>query len=344
MSTATPPAPLIETSTPLEKFLEANFKKLVLLAGAIALGSVVYGVVQYSARQNDITAGAAFASAKTVEDADLVISNFKGTVAAGNALLLKADLLWEANQKDSSVAALKEFIQSHTKHPLFPQVLTGLASKLESMGEKAEAKPLFERVISENPDTDIGALAQLRLGDLLWAEGKEAEAKTAYESIPVKFPAAGSTVKEESEGRLKWIAAKLPSKEVDGPPKPKVETPVTPTPGAPQIKLNSGGPTLSPTLMPQAPAAPSAPAVTPTIPTPAPALKVTPEAPPSLEVPAPMIKVEPAPAAPAATSAPVPAPTPAPAVPAPAAPAAPATAPIPPQPVVTPPAPAAPQQ
>ncbi|TDU81380.1 tetratricopeptide repeat protein [Prosthecobacter fusiformis] len=356
MSKATPPAPSpvppapIETSTPMEEFLEAHFKKLVLLFAVIAIGAVLYGVVSYTNRAAAVAAGEAFAAAKTVEDCDLVISEYPGSLAAGNALLLKSDLLWSQNKKDSSVEALRLFTTQHADHPLLAENLLGLATKLESMGEASQAQPVFERVINEFSSSDVAALAQLRLGDLLWAAGKEEEAKAAYEAVPAKFSNANSTFLEQSEGRMRWISAKLPTKEVDGPPKPKVETPAA-VPGAPQLKLDSttlnptlapagaetqpqaapapGAPMIEVTPAPAAPAAPAAPRVEVT-PAPAPAAPAMPAAEPAAPAPAPApvepvapkIEVNPAPAAPAA---PVPAPTPAP-VPAPADPAPPAPA------------------
>lgn len=319
-----PPAPPIDTSTPLERFLEANFKKLVILFAVAVIAVILFGIINYTSNANAIAAGEAFAAAKTVEDCDLVISEYSGTLAAGNALLLKADLLWSQNKKDSSVAVLREFTAKYSSHPLLPEVLLGLATKLESMGEADEAKPLFERLVSEFSTNDVAALAQLRLGDLLWTAGKEDEAKAIYESVPAKFANADSAFIEQSEGRLKWIAAKLPTKEVDGPPKPKVEAPANPVPGAPQLKLNSN--TLNPTLMPggsppfqltptqSAPGSPAAPMiqVTPaptTTPSPAsPKIEVTPSPAetPATAPTAPKIEIKPTPAAPATPAVPTP--------------------------------------
>lgn len=301
----TPPAP-IETSTPMEQFLEANFKKLVFLFIAAIVAVILYGITSYTSHANAVAAGEAFASAKTVEDCDLVISEYSGTLAAGNALLLKADLLWAQNKKDSSVAALREFSTKHSDHPLLPQALLGLATKLESMGEAAEAQPVFERITTEFANSDVAALAQLRLGDIQWSQGKEEEAKAAYESVPANFANADSAFIDQSESRMKWITAKLPTKEVDGPPKPKVVTPPPSSPGAPQLNLNST--TLNPTLMPggaapQIQITPSAPGA-PT----APKIQVT----PTPVAPAPKMEVPPAPAAPKIEVTPTPSAPPAP--------------------------------
>lgn len=350
----------LDVSTPMEKFLEAHFKKLVLLFAVLVIAVLVYGGISFARKAAAEAAGQAFAAAKTVEDCDRVISEHAGTVAAGSALLLKADLLWDQNKKDSSVAALREFASKNTDHPLIKPALLGLGSKLDSMGERDEATKVFQRVVTEYPSTDEAALAQLRLGDLLWAAGKEDEAKAAYESVPAKYASASQEIVDQSENRLKWISAKLPTKEVDGPPKPKVEAPAAPVPGAPQIKIDSpmsavpspvpgvvvppastpvpaAAPkieiTPAPAPAPPAPAPapeakPAAAPAAPAVPAPAPAPKVqltpVPDQPPVTPAPAPAapkIEVKPAPAVPAPVPAPAPAPVPAPAQPEPPAPA-----------------------
>jgi TolA-binding protein len=316
------------TSAPLpawEQFLDKNFKKLVLLFLAIIAVLVVLGLGRHFSRQAEVKAGEAFAAAKSVEDLDAVIAAHTGGRAAGNALLQKAELLWEQNKKTTSVDALREFINTHKEHPLLPQALLGLGSKLESLGQRSEAKPVFERIVNEFGKTDLAALAEIHLGDIAWADGKEDEAKKIYEGLPAKFASNGTDnpFLSQGESRLEWIAAKLPTKEVDGPPKPKVEPkPAATTPGAPVIKLNSAnGNPLSPTVQPAGAPGPvinltpgsatSAPvSVSPAA---APMPAATPAAAPAPVAPAP--KPAPTPAAPPAPAPPATAPTPAPAAP-----------------------------
>lgn len=235
-----------------EKFLENNFKGLLKAFVLVVLGVCAYGYVHYSNKAKAIQAGEAFSAASTVEDLDRVIGEYSGSVAAGSALLKKAELLWEQNKKTSSVDSLKEFIAKHSDHPFFAQTLLALGAKHESLGNRSEAKPLFERLVSEYPTSDVAALAELRLGDLLWAEGKEGDAKKIYDGLAVKFPGSDNEILNQGEVRSKWISAKLPTKEVDGPPKPK--EPAAPTiPGMPQFKLNATQPGgISPTVSPAA--------------------------------------------------------------------------------------------
>jgi tetratricopeptide (TPR) repeat protein len=297
-------------ATGAEKFLEDNFRKLVWLFAFVVIAIIAYGFIRHQSTLKANEAAEAFTSAKTIEDCDLVISRYAGTNAAANALLLKADLLWDQNKKTTAVEVLKEFTSKQTSHPLFVHTLLGLGTKLDAMGERKEAQAIFERIVNEFASHEAAPLAQVRLGDLLWADGKQDEAKKAYEDLAVKFPDMAE-FQSVSQDRLGWIAASLPTKEVDPPPAPKVEPKpgdVPAIPGMPKINLTPGAGGIGATIAPPAMLTPTPAAATPAaVPTPAPS--------PAAPVPAP--QSAPTPAAPAPT------PAPAAAVPAPAAPDAP---------------------
>lgn len=326
----------------MEKFLEDNARKLVWLFIIAVVALIAFGVIKHQNTLKANEAAEAFTGAKTVEDCDLVISRYPGSNAAANALLLKADLLWDQNKKSSAVEALREFTTKDASNPLAVFALLGLGSKLDAMGETKEAQAIFERITTEFASSEAAPLAQVRLGDLLWAQGKADEAKKAYEELAVKFPDMPG-FQTISQNRLGWIAASLPTKEVDAPPAPKVEPkPAAAVPGMPNIKLNAAnsgiGATIAPAVVP-APAAATMPAPAATTPaaTPAPAPAAAPTAPTSpapasaAPVPAaipapaaaPATPASPAPAVPTPAATPASAPAPVPATPAPAAPAAP---------------------
>ena len=344
-------------ATGMEKFLEDNARKLVWLFIIAVVAIIAFGVIKHQNTLKANEAAEAFTGAKTVEDCDLVISRYPGSNAAANALLLKADLLWDQNKKSSAVEALREFTTKDASNPLAVFALLGLGSKLDAMGESKEAQAIFERITNEFASSEAAPLAQVRLGDLLWAQGKADEAKKAYEELAVKFPDMPG-FQTISQNRLSWIAASLPTKEVDAPPAPKVEPkPAAAVPGMPNINLNAAsggiGATIAPATVPTpaaaampapaattpasasasapapaaAPTAPTSPAPAPAATTPAapvPAPAAAPTAPASPAAPAPAAISAPA-AAPTTPASPAPAPAPAaqPATPAPAAPAAP---------------------
>jgi tetratricopeptide (TPR) repeat protein len=309
-------------ATGMEKFLEDNFRKLVWLFAFVVIAIIAYGFIRHQSTLKANEAAEAFTSAKTVEDCDLVISRYAGTNAAANALLLKADLLWDQNKKTSAVDALKEFTSKNSSHPLFVHTLLGLGTKLDAMGDRKEARAIFERIVNEFASNEAAPLAQVRLGDLLWADGKQDEAKKAYEDLAVKFPDMAE-FQSISQERLGWIAASLPTKEVDPPPAPKVEPKpgdFRPSPACRRLNLTPSAGGIGATIAPPAMLTPTPAATTPAVvPTPAPA--------PAVPAPAPAPQPAPTPAAPAPTPAP-----------APAATAPSAAAPAPPAPVTPPPA------
>ncbi|MBL9131450.1 MAG: hypothetical protein JNG86_09640, partial [Verrucomicrobiaceae bacterium] len=192
----------------------------------------------------------------------------------------------------------------------------------------------YEQIIASQPNTELAQLAQIRLGDLFWAEGKEDEAKKAYEEATKKFPGL-TAFQNESENRLNWIAASLPTKEVDPPPAPKPDPKATPPaaglPGMPNINLKAAESGIGATI------APPGAATKPLMLTPGPA---TPPAPPTPPPSLPKSATSPAVEVPATPAPAAPAPTPAPAAPAPTPPPAPATTPA--APASPPPAPAPP--
>lgn len=247
-------------------------------------------------------AGEMVAAAKSPEDCDIIVQKFPGSTAAGNALLIKADLLWQQNKKDSALGALREFTSKFEKHPMFLSGLIGLASKLESMGNKAEAKSIYERFLGEFARSEFAPLAEIRLADMLWADGKEEDARKILDSLPSKYP--GTPFFEQSEMRKDWIAAALPTKEVDAPPPPKKpEKPAEPPAAAPgisptlpasgaSIKLDGKPPvpgvvtppedkavTTPPVAVPPPPPKPGAPKPAESKPTPAPAGSAPPSKP-----------------------------------------------------------------
>jgi predicted negative regulator of RcsB-dependent stress response len=217
----------------LEEFLNENFSKILKLFGLILVISTAVLWWQQSVHNAAVAAAEAATKVKTVEDCDLVVQKHPGTVAAGNALLTKATLLWNDNKKDTSLAALQQFVTDFKDHPFAIQAKTSLASRLEALGKKEEALKLFNEIKSEQPNTSAGALAQLRIVDDLIGTGKVDEAKKILETYARDYQGNTELI-EASAKRMGWLNAGLPTKEVDPPPAPKVEAPVTPaaTPAA----------------------------------------------------------------------------------------------------------------
>jgi TolA-binding protein len=284
----------------METFLEKHFKKIAILGLGTLLVATAIGFYQKAQHEAAVAAAEAATQVKTPEDCDLVIQKHPGTVAAGNALLTKAALLWKANQKDTSVAALQKFVSENKDHPFIQQAQVSLASRLESLGKGPDAEKIFSDIKATHPSSTAGALSQLRLVDNLMGTGKADEAKKILETFARDFQ-GNTEVIEASVKRLEWISAGLPTKEVDAPPAPKVETPTTAPAAveAPPIMIKPGqtGAMTAPiTIKPSTPPAPAA-LITPPAPAAAPAT-ITPAQPAAPASPAPSTPA-PKPSAPA---------------------------------------------
>ncbi|HSJ02781.1 MAG: tol-pal system YbgF family protein [Verrucomicrobium sp.] len=304
----------------LEVFLEENIKKILIGVALLAVVMLTLFLSRHFKHQTETEAAQVFTAASTVEDCDLVISKYSGTAAAGNAQLLKAELLWKEGKKESSVETLKTFVKDQTSHDLHANALLALGSKQMAMGEKDAATTTFDTFRKTYPDSEQLPAADIYTADMLWAEGKTAEAKAVLDGMPSKYPGKMTVFNSQVDERIKMLNAGLPQTEVDPPPAPKAPEVPTGLPGLP------GGPMLNTPSLTTPPALPL-----PTLP--APTLPTAPEplAPASAPAPAPVAPTAPAPA-PEASAAPVPAPvSEATAAPAPAAPA-PTPAPAPPQP------------
>ena len=335
--TPVPHPPAVPEPPALDAFLDKHFRQIVIAVGVLIVLMAAYGALRYHNHQEAEAAAIEATQAKTVDDCDLAIQHHPGSVAAGTAVLTKAKLLWDQNKKDTSVAALRDFVQKYPDHPFHVQGMISLGTRLEAMGsaaDVAEAKKLYEQIVSEGGKSDLAGLAQLRLSDMLWNQGKEAEAKKIYESLPSKL--TGSPFFDQNEERLKWLVAGLPTKEIEG-PKPPPEPPAgikAPAGGLNSVKSGSALDKAMSGLQKAVPNAKITPANPKPTAIPAPATlgkpAVTPgSASPGVVVPAPAKPPATATTPPVQAPAPKPAAAPAAATPAPAsaAPAAPATPP-----------------
>lgn len=237
---STAPAGLT-AETRIERFLEENFKKIMLglLVVAAVLASVF--VTRHFAARRDLEAAEKFASLAGVEDCDGMIQKYPGSTAAGNALLLKADLLWQQGKKESSIAALQEFLKNQPSHQLRASAVVALGAKQAAIGDLAAGRATLEAFLKDNPQSELAPAADLELGDLLWQEGKDAEAKKHYDSLLQKYPGKMAMFNQALEERQQLMGSGLPQKEVDGPPPVPKPAPkpalARPTPKWPMITL-----------------------------------------------------------------------------------------------------------
>jgi len=231
------PPPGLTAENRIEQFLEENFKKIMvalLLVAAVLAG--VFTSRHFAAKRN-LEAAERFASATGVEDCDVVIQKYPGSTAAGNALLQKADLLWHQGKKESSIAALQEFLKTQPSHKLRASAAVALGTKQAAIGDVAAGRETLEAFLKSNPQSELAPAADIELGDLLWQEGKDAEAKKHFDSLLQKYPGKMAMFNQALEERQQLMGSGLPQKEVAGPPPAPKPAVARPAPKWPKITL-----------------------------------------------------------------------------------------------------------
>lgn len=285
--------------------LDRNRNKILLAIGTAAVvfcGILVSSQIQ---KQKHLEAAAAFTSAAIkgeVAALDAVVVDFPGSIAAGNALLTKAELQNDQGKSEDARKTLETFIADFSKHPRHAQGVFALANLFHLAGDRDQAKANYEKVIAEQPDGELTPLARIRLGDLALEAGDAKAADQRYQESFTLHP--GNPFVDYANEKIALLKVGNPT---------EVEKPAPPAPPAPPAETK---PESKPAEAKPAPPALSAPAAAPKSAQPAPAPKAeTPAPAPKTEAPAPAPKVQ-TPAPVPKTEAPSPAPkvqTPAPA-------------------------------
>ena len=333
-----------EEATAAIAVLEANQKKAIIavvLAVLLVVTYVIYGQIKEA---NHIAAAQAYTSAAeagSIDSLNMVITAHRGTVAAGNALLSKAELEQTSGKVEDAKKTLTTFVNNYADHPRAVQGWFALGHLEQQAGQLDAAQTNYDKALQVGPGSDLAPMIKLRQGDIARSKGDKEAARQIYEAIPPSHPAS-QYINLVTERVSALDAPELPR--VDPPPAPPEEPESKPNPAA----KKDGGPAAKPTPAEKpakAPAsadkpakkpdaAPRTPAPKPADAKPKPANKPPTAAPaqkPEPKKPAPAAKPE---AKPESKPQPTPKPAATPA-PAPAKPATPA-----PKPVETPAAPA----
>ncbi len=245
------PSPIGEISqepSAFEAFLDANQKKLIIVAILIILGLVAFVIFDGLRKLSAQNAANDLADARTIAELNTVSKDHKGKNAGGTALIFKSQLLWRDQQSQEAIQTLEEFIGAYPEHPAIGNAYTSLGSYHQQMGEIEEAKKAFNQA-AEMKTSSASSLAILSLGDLARSAGNEDEAKAFYDRVIHEYEDSHFQVKGMARKRLKLIGVAPPT-----------EKRPDPTPSAVQpAPSTSTGPITIPSPTPQAP--PSAPSV-----------------------------------------------------------------------------------
>lgn len=183
------PVPVAETTEEISDIisqLETHKKTVlvVILAAALLISIVI--VIRGLATEKHLAAAEAFSQAavsNNIEELDKVVTDHPGSVAAGNALLTKAELEITSGKSEDAQVTLLTFVEKYKSHPRHPQGLFAYGNFYQVAGDTEKASTYYDRVLKEYPESELAPFALIRQGDLLLLAGKPDEARLKYESI-----------------------------------------------------------------------------------------------------------------------------------------------------------------
>ena len=233
------PVPIAETTEEISDVISQleTHKKTVVVA--ILGTAIIFSVVLVSrelASQKHLTEAEAYSQAaktRNIEELDKVIAEHPDSVAAGNALLTKAELEITSGKTKNAQITLLTFVEKYKSHPRHTQGLFAFGNLYQVGGDDENASKYYDRVLKEDPDSDLAPFALIRQGDLLLAAGKTDEARQKYEAIMPAY--SGTSFFDRIEEKLELLKVeKLPvvpePKKPEPKPKPKAETAPANTP------------------------------------------------------------------------------------------------------------------
>jgi tetratricopeptide (TPR) repeat protein len=214
--------------------------RIILFGSVLGIFALIAGylVLKQMASQRHIKAGQMFteaAASKSIEGLDKVVIDFAGSIAAGNALLTKADLLINQSKSEDAMKVLNEVIKDFPDHPRYVQAFYMLANLYHKSGDFAKARENYAKVLEIQPDAELSPIATIRLGDIELSEGNAEKARQKYEESFTKFP--GNAFFATAERRITQLKLGKPT-EIERPKPPEekkeaaVPAPATTTPEA----------------------------------------------------------------------------------------------------------------
>ena len=207
---------------------EQNRNKILI---GFALATIVICAILISGqlkRQKHLDAARAYSSAlekKEVAAFDAVIVEHPGSLAAGNAMVSKAELLSDQGKPEDARSTLETFVSDYSDHPRHAQGLFALGNLYHISGDREKAADYYEQSIDAAPDAEMTPLARIRLGDLALEAGDKDAADQRYQESFTLHP--GNRFIDYAEEKIALLkvgnppAVKRPAPE----PEPKPEDP-----------------------------------------------------------------------------------------------------------------------
>ncbi len=223
------------TQSPFEDFLERHFKKLLITLIAAAVGVAAWLVIRQQSEKNAVRQAQAFTSAETLDDYKKVIANHPGTVAAGSAQLMIANLLAENNDISGALDELRKFTAGYPQHPMAEHAAFRIVALAEEKDGPEAGIRESDAFIERFPNSPLRPFAQLRKGDALAALGKREDAVALYDAMMLDQSLFGNTSVRAMAGDRAAKVKLQPPTEVEFVPEPEPDPATAPAPAAASV-------------------------------------------------------------------------------------------------------------
>jgi len=244
------------SNSPFENFLEAHFKKLAIGLAAVAIGVGGWLILRQQSDRTLTTQAQAFTGSESLDDYKKVIANHPGSVAAGSAQLMIANLLAQNNDVAGALEELQKFTAAHPQHPMIDQAAFRVAVFTAEKDGAEAGVAAYETFINQYPNSTFRPMAQMRKADALVTLGRRDDALAVYDTIQKDTTLYGNAI-TEAEERAKLVKLTPPT-EVEFVPDPD---PVPAAdPGFPGLDFDLPG---TPAPTPEGAAVPADPAAEP---------------------------------------------------------------------------------
>jgi TolA-binding protein len=199
-TTTTPPA---ETGFDPLVFWIKHQSKILLFLGLFVVALGAYGISEFVRNKRNASAQALLANAHSAEDYRKVITDYSGTMPAGDAYLLLADKLRGEGKLDESSSTLHTFIEKYPEHPLISGAWTSIAANLEAQGKVDEALSTYQKVSTTYANSFSAPLALLAQARLLVQKGKVEDGRRLYEQVMAQYQT--NIVSQEAQMELRKL-------------------------------------------------------------------------------------------------------------------------------------------
>jgi predicted negative regulator of RcsB-dependent stress response len=182
-----------------------------VMVGALVVLALGGGAFLWQ-RQQASKAEAAATRLATAQDArmlEAVAQEYAGTETGAQALLRLASAHFRAGRHDDAARVYQQFQAQHPRHPFAPTAALGLAAVREAKGDTAGAKDLYLTMAGGQVENYVRIAARLgaaRCAELL---GQKKEAKQLYEETLAA--AQGTPWEAEAYMRWVVLARELPA-------------------------------------------------------------------------------------------------------------------------------------